>query len=164
MVGYEELFDYFKRERVGLLQTFENISIDDFTRDRGLSFGSIKGVFVHTVMVEDIWLHYRIAGLGVHTPFKQEDFVNLEDIVKYINEVDEKTVNFFRTLTKKELNREFKVARPDGRESVEKIENVLYHIPIENIHHYGEIFAELWKMSIQVPYHSYLTYIKERKK
>jgi uncharacterized damage-inducible protein DinB len=54
MIGFRELFGYFKTERTGLIQLFEKLSDEEFTKDRGLSFGSIKNVFIHTVMVEDV--------------------------------------------------------------------------------------------------------------
>jgi hypothetical protein len=32
----------------------------------------------------------------------------------------------------------------------------------ENYYHYGEIFAEFWKMNVDAPYYSYLAYAKEK--
>ena len=164
MLSYRDLFDYFKRERIVIIRALENMSNEEFTKNRGLSFDSIKGVFAHTVMVEDNWLHWRMAGLGLGTQLKLEDFKNLQDIKKYMTEVDEKTSKFFKKLTEQDLEREFKVIRPDGTETVERVENALYHIPIEVVHHYGEIFAEFWKMGINAPYYSYLNFSKDRVK
>jgi uncharacterized damage-inducible protein DinB len=163
MIDFRDLFVYFKNERAGILQLFKKLSDEEFTKDRGLSFGSIKNVFVHTVIVEDAWIHYRIAGVGTYTPHIPEDYASLNDVKKYVDEVDEKTERFFHALTDDMLNRELEVSRTSGRERVEKIEDVLYHIPIEVIHHYGEIFAELWKINIDVPYYSYLDYKREKK-
>ena len=162
MLSYRNLFDYFKMERIVIIQAFENMSNEEFTKNRGLSFDSIKGVLAHTVMVEDNWLHWRIAGLGLGTQLKLEDLKNLQDIKKYMAEVDAKTSKFFKKLTERDLERKFKVIRPDGTETMERVEDVLYHIPIEVIHHYGEIFAEFWKMDINAPYYSYLNFSKDR--
>lgn len=72
MLNYEDMFDYFKRERDGLIRALENLSDEEFMKNRGSSFDSMKNVLVHTVMVEDNWLHYKAAGLGEGTSLKME--------------------------------------------------------------------------------------------
>jgi len=156
------MFDYFKKERVGLIHAFEIMSEEEFLKNRELSFNSIKDVFVHTVIVEDNWLHHRAAGLGEGTQ-KPEDFRDLREIKKYMSEVDTKTAKLFNALTTNDLKRGVKRLQPDGKEVVNPLGDVLYHIPIEVIHHYGEIFAEFWKMNINAPYYSYLTFSKDKK-
>jgi uncharacterized damage-inducible protein DinB len=164
MLSYQVLFDYFKEERGHLIQAFEGLSYEEFVRPRGLSFGSIKDVFVHTIIVEDVWLHYRPNGVTMSSQIKREDIKNLQDVKRYVAEVDAKTVMLFQQLTDQELKREFKVIRPrpGGRESVERLGVILYHVPIEVIHHYGEIFAEFWKMGIDAPYYAYPRYLRDK--
>jgi len=163
LLGYEELFDYFKRARGKLIEALERLPNEQFTRARGLSFESIKDVLVHTVMNEDTWLHYRLPGLGNSNTQKFEDFRNLEDVKRYIAEVDEKTNRLFARITKEDLRKPVKRVSRDGSEEVFELEQVLYQLPIEAIYHFGEIFAEFWKMDLQAPYYSYLAYSKENK-
>ena len=162
LLDYQDMFDYFKKERDGLLHAFENMSEEEFTRNRGLSFESIKDVFVHTVIVEDNWLHHRAAGLGEGTQ-KPQDFRNMQEIKRYMTEVDAKTAKLFNAITTNDLKRRVKRVQPDGKEVMYSLGDVLYHIPLEVIHHYGEIFAEFWKMNINAPYYSYLAYSKDKK-
>jgi uncharacterized damage-inducible protein DinB len=162
LLSYQDVFDYFKKEREGLVQIFKIMSDEEFTKNRGLSFESIKDVFVHTVIVEDNWLHYRAAGLGESTQ-KLENFRNLQEIMRYITEVDTKTNSLFKNITSNDLKKMVKRPLPDGKETVYPLGDVLYHIPIEAIHHYGEIFAEFWKLNINAPYYSYLLYAQEKK-
>jgi uncharacterized damage-inducible protein DinB len=156
------MFDYFKKARAKLVEAFEKMPNEEFTKGRGLSFESIKDVFVHTVMVEDNWLHYRVAGIGSGTSRKFEDFKDIEDVKKYLAEVDAKTAKLFGRLTSQDLRKSFKRTLPNGKEEVLEVEKVLYHIPVEIIYHYGEIFAEFWKMNIDAPYYSYLAYSREK--
>jgi uncharacterized damage-inducible protein DinB len=164
LLGYRELFDYIKAERARLIESFGKMSNEDFAKDRGLSFGSMKDVLVHIVMVEDNWLHYRAAGLGTGTSLKPEDFKNLNDIKKYIADVDAKTAKMFDKMTDRDLQKQVKRTYPDGREDVYTLEQLLYHIPLEIIHHIGEIFAGFWSMNIDAPYYSYLSFSKEKAK
>lgn len=161
MLSYVDMFDYFKKARIRLVKDFEKMPNEEFTKNRGLSFESIKDVFVHTVMVEDNWLHYRYAGLGPGTSRKFQDFKGIEDVKKYMAEVDAKTVKLFGKIGDKDLRRAFKRTLPDGKEETLELEQVLYHVPVEVIYHYGEIFAEFWKMNLEAPYYSYLAYSRE---
>jgi uncharacterized damage-inducible protein DinB len=156
------MFDYFKKARAKLVEAFDKMPNQEFTRSRGLSFESIKDVFVHTVMVEDSWLHYRFAELGPGTNYKFQDFKNIDDIKKYMVEVDAKTAALFGKITNQDLRKIFKRSLPNGKEEVLQLEQVLYHLPFEIIYHYGEIFGEFWKMNIDAPYYSYLAYSREK--
>ena len=161
LLDYKKMFDYFKKERTKLIEVLEKLSSETLTENRGLSFDSVRNVFVHTVMLEDSWLHYMAAGLP-GTGLKHEDFEDLKVIRKYIDEVDAKTTLLFARMTDGDLSRAVRRPRPNGTENVYTLEQVLYHIPIEVIHHYGEIFAELWKMDLETPYYSYLEYSKNK--
>jgi uncharacterized damage-inducible protein DinB len=61
VIDFRDLFKYFKRERHELIAALGHLTWNQFTRDERLSFGSIKNVLAHTVIVEDTWLHFRIT-------------------------------------------------------------------------------------------------------
>ena len=61
-------------------------------------------------------------------------------------------------MTSNDLKKGVKRVPPDGKEIVYQLGDVLYHIPTEIIHHYGEIFAGFWKINNNAPYYSYLAY------
>jgi uncharacterized damage-inducible protein DinB len=162
LLDYLELFDYFKKARAKLVESLEKLTNEEFTKNRGLSFDSIKDVITHTIMVEDNWLHYRYAGLGAGTDRKFQEFKNITDVKSYMSEVDDKTAKLFQKLAEADLQKPVKRPLPNGGVTVYSLENVLYHVPIEIIYHYGEIFAEFWKMNIDAPYYSYLGYSEQR--
>jgi uncharacterized damage-inducible protein DinB len=161
-LSYEDLFDYVKEERIRVIQALKRLSDEEFTRRRGLSFDSIKDVLIHTVMNEDSWLHYRASGLGNRTERRFEEFNNLEEVQEYIAEIDEKTSKLFSGITDQDLQRDIWRQRRGGREESYKLKQVLYQLPIETIHHFGEIFGEFWKMGLEAPYYSYLDYSRDK--
>jgi uncharacterized damage-inducible protein DinB len=161
LLGYKELFDYFKKARGRLIDALERLPEEEFTKARGLSFESIKDVLLHTVMNEDTWLHYRLPGLGNSTTRRFEEFTSMADIRKYITEVDGKTNGLFAQITEDDLRRPVKRIARNGTEESFELEQVLYQLPIEAIYHFGEIFAEFWKMNLQAPYYPYLAYSRE---
>ena len=157
-MDYADLFEYFKSERAKLLDAFRKLPYEEFARNHELSFYSIKDVFVHTINVEDRWLHYRYHGLA-DPPFEPEKYTSLESILKYVGVTDAKTNNLFESITNEDLKNP---VRKLDDSKVYSLEQILYHIPIENIHHYGEIFAEFWNLNIDAPYLSYIRYSTER--
>lgn len=164
MLDHEEMFDYFKKQRAKLIEALGKLPNDEFTKNREISFQSIKDTLVHIVMVEDNWLHHRAAGIGTGTSRKPEDFKNLQDVKEYVSEVDAKTERLFGRMTEKDLRKEVKRTTQDGKVETFSLEQILYHIPIEIIYHFGEIFAEFWKMNFDAPYYSYLSYSRDKAK
>lgn len=157
MLNYTELFDYFKSERVKMVGALEKLTLEEFTRNRELSFYSIKDTFLHTIWVENSWLHYAYRGKQ-NPSFRPEGYPDLESTKNFIAEVDEKTFTLFNELKPDDLKKMVTRIQSDGKEATYPLEIVLYHIPIEVIHHYGEIFAEFWKMNLDAPYLSYARY------
>ncbi|MCL5788707.1 MAG: DinB family protein [Candidatus Marsarchaeota archaeon] len=164
MLSYNDLFDYFKRERAKLFEALGNMTNDEFIKNRELSFNSIKDVLVHTIIVEDNWLHYRAQGSKTDSPKKFDEFKTLGDVINYAREVDAKTNSFFSRIKEEDLSRKIERVYPDGRRMVYTLNQVLYQVPIEVIHHYGEIFAEFWKANQDAPYYSYLAFSKDTNK
>ena len=79
-----------------------------------------------------------------------------------MTEVDSKTSALFGRLTERDLDRKFKLTRPDGTETMERVEDILYHVPIEVIHHYGEIFGVFWEIGLIAPYYPIFSFLKNR--
>ncbi|MGI0092248.1 MAG: DinB family protein [Nitrososphaerales archaeon] len=150
-LDYTQMFDYFKSERVKIVEAFEMLPYEEFAKNRELSFYSIKGTFLHTVDVEDNWLHRAYRGLP-NSNFKPEEFKSLDNVKGFMSDVDKKTARLFKEITEGDLKKPVHRKLSSGKESTFSLEQVLYHIPIENIHHYGEIFAEFWKMNLDAPY------------
>ena len=163
-MSYRDLFEYYKKERTKIIVALEKLPNEEFVKNRELSFPSIKDVFAHSVMVEDNWLHYRAAGIPEGGKVKLDDFKNLADIKRYISEVDAKTEKLFSKMTDRDLAKDVKRITQEGKMETIKLEQILYHIPLEVIHHFGEIFGEFWKKNIDAPYYSYLIHVKERNK
>jgi uncharacterized damage-inducible protein DinB len=151
------MFAYFKSERKKLLEALGKISFEEFSKNRELSYYSLKATFAHTVVVEHNWLHRAYRGLP-NLDTKPEDFETLDEIKKFMSETDEKTATLFKEITRADLEKTVHRKLSTGQEITRPLEVILYHVPIEVIHHYGEIFGEFWKMNIDAPYLPYIRY------
>ena len=126
---------------------------------RGLSFDSMRDVFLHLTLVEDRWINYIIPD-----PFSKwvdpnfDAFEDMDSLKKYMQDVEGKTENYLKRLSLEELNRQIVFPwgdKPDTRISIEK---ALTHMVLEDMIHYGELSAALWQMGLEAPYSGFWRY------
>lgn len=99
------MYDYYKSQRARLIQVLEKLPDEELVKIRDLSFPSIKDVLAHTIMVEDNYLHYTAAGMSTGSNVKLDDFRTLQDIKRYMAEVDSKTEKLFAGMTEQDLSK-----------------------------------------------------------
>ncbi len=156
LLDYKDLFDYLRKARVKMIEALERLPSEELSRDRGISFGSIKNVFVHTVIAEDNWLHHIAVGES-WSRLRAEDFTSLDEIKEFIKRVDAKTDKLLSETTEQDLQREIRIVGTNEMEQSYELGDILYQVPIQAIYHFGEILAEFWMMNLEAPYYSYLT-------
>jgi uncharacterized damage-inducible protein DinB len=126
---------------------------------RGLSFDSMRDVFLHLTLVEDRWVNYIIPDRfkeWVDPDFGA--FKDMDSLRKYMQEVEGKTERHVATLSMEELNRQIVVPWGDKPYTRVSVENVLTHMVLEDMIHYGELSAALWQMGLEAPYMGFWRY------
>lgn len=126
---------------------------------RGLSFDSMRDVFLHLTLVEDRWVNYII-------PDRFKDWVdpdfaafqNSDSLKLYMEDVQRKTECYMATLSPQELNRQIVVPWGDKPYACLSVEAVLTHMVLEDMIHYGELSAALWQMGLEAPYMAFWRY------
>jgi uncharacterized damage-inducible protein DinB len=147
LIGYNHLVRelYFK--------ALAKLPWNDIAAPRGLSFDSMRNVFVHITLVEDRWINYVIPGRLVDWVDPEfGSFTDIETLKEYMRQTKEHTEKYLAVLTPDELSRQTKVpwdTNPDTKISVEKC---LTHMVLEDMIHYGELSAALWQMKKEAPY------------
>src|SRR5208283_3301318 len=125
----------------------------------GLSFDSMRNVFLHLTFVEDRWISYIIPDrLSQWVDPNFDDFKDIDSLKKYVQQTEIKTEKYLEKLSNEELNRQVVIPwgnKPDTRIS---IETALCQIVIEDMIHYGELSALLWQMGIDAPYLGFWRY------
>lgn len=139
--------------------SLDKLSWASVVEARGLSFDSMRNVFLHLTFVEDRWISYIIPGR-----FKEwvdPDFGSFRDIdtlKTYMQRVQKNTEIYLGKLSAEEQNRQIIVpwgAMPDTKISVE---TGLTHMVIEDMIHYGELSAAMWQMGVDAPYLGFWRY------
>jgi uncharacterized damage-inducible protein DinB len=120
---------------------------------RGLSFSSIRDVFLHLTLVEDRWISYTIPGrFSVWIDPDFCSFKDMDSLKNYMQQTKANTEKYLEKLSSEELNRQIVVPWGDKPGVSITIEKALTHMVLEDMIHYGELSAALWQMGLEAPY------------
>ena len=148
-----DLIEYNHVVRGLYLDAMNKITWGQVVEPRGLSFDSMRNVFLHLTHVEDRWINYIIPGR-----FKEwldldfETFKDIESLQKYALQVKSKTEIYIKTLSINELSRQIAGPWADKPSTIISVKTALTHMVMEDMIHYGELSAALWQMGIEAPY------------
>jgi uncharacterized damage-inducible protein DinB len=129
------------------------------TIDKGLSFNSMRNVFLHLTLVEDRWINYIIPDrfeAWVDPDF--ESFKDMDSLKRYIEQTKEKTEEYLAKLSREELKNQVVVPWGEKPYSKFSVETILSHMVMENMIHYGELSAAFWQMGLEPPYMGFWRY------
>jgi uncharacterized damage-inducible protein DinB len=157
-----DLIRYNHVVRQSHLDAIANIPWAQVVEPRGLSFDSMRDVFVHLTLVEDRWISYVIPGRfkeWVDPDFNA--FTDIKSIRNYTQQTRDNTEKYLPKLVPEELNRQIEV--PWGEKPYPKlpVEACLTHMVMEDMVHYGELSAAMWQMGLEPPYKSFWRYIHQ---
>jgi uncharacterized damage-inducible protein DinB len=151
-----DLIRYNHVVRETYLEAFSRLPWAQVVEFRGLSWDSMRDVFVHLTLVEDRWVNFVIPERfkdWVDPDF--DAFTNMDSLRDYMQGVHANTEKFLTNLKPEELDREIVV--PWGEKPYVKlsVEAVLTHMVMEDMVHYGELSAAFWQMGLEPPYKAY---------
>jgi uncharacterized damage-inducible protein DinB len=116
---------------------------------------------LHTIDAEDRLVNYVIPGRTVDWVSRNpDDFRDMDSIRKRAQEVEAKTKAFVAHLKPGELERKIDLPRKDLPTLSIRVEDVLVHAALENIHHYGELIALLWQMDVEPSHLGWIGYLQ----
>jgi len=135
------------------------LSWSEIIADKGLSFDSMRNVFLHLTYVEDRWIncvipgrHEKIVGMDFNA------FKDSEALKNYMQQAAKNTENYLAKLSADELKREVVVPWGDEPGAKITVETALTHLVVEDLIHYGELSAALWQMGLEAPYMGFWAY------
>jgi len=151
------LYEYIIESRERFLEAFRELGWAEVTKDRGATWNSMRGIFVHMLEVEDSWIHYDVAGRS--WPYGARDpsaFKTFEEIAAYHTDLAGRTRAYLDGLTDESLAGEvlFDWAPGKARSS---IEDVLVHAFIDELAHLGELICLMWQMDVKPPHVNWIS-------
>ncbi len=134
------------------LDAFAKLPWSEVAANKGLSFDSMRNVFLHLTMVEERWINYFIPErFGEWKNPDVDTYYDMDSLKRYMEAVKAKTEAYLAKLTPEDLARQITV--PFGAKPTQiTIEKGLTHMVLEDMIHYGELSAVLWQMGLEAPY------------
>jgi uncharacterized damage-inducible protein DinB len=159
-----KLLEYVHGLRNRYLEKLETLPFEEIIKERGASFDSIRNVFLHTLDAEDRMVNYVILGRTKDWTMRNpEEFRDIDSIRKLAKEIRSKTQKYVSKITPTELDRKVELSL-GGRPPIQvRTEDILIHVALENIHHFGELIALLWQIDVEPPHMGWIGYIQEAK-
>jgi len=146
-----KMLEYSQYLRHAYFDAFTKLSWDDFVKNRGASFDSIRNIFLHCVEVLDRYINMFIRGAGEQPRINFDDYDSFDKIRAYLDRVEYEVNAYLKTVTPQELERKFERKFTSGAVTL-TVEDALIDVFQEETHHYGEFIALLWQMQIEPPH------------
>jgi len=143
------------------LEQFGTLPWEEVVKSRGASFDSLRNVLLHTVDAEDRMVNYVIPGrLKDWVSRSPDDFQDIASVRKRVKEVESKTNAYAAKMTPAELERKVEYVRPGTPPLKVRVEDILIHVALECIHHFGELIALLWQIDVEPPHMGWIAYLQ----
>jgi len=121
----------------------------------------LRNILLHTIDAKDRYVNYVIPGRTEDWISRNpDDFRDADSIRKRAREVESKAKAYLANMKPDDLERKVEVPRA-GMPSVSvRVEDVLVHAALENIHHFGELIALLWQIDVEPPHMGWIGYLQ----
>lgn len=157
----KSLFEYSQALRNRYLEQIAKLPWEEIVKSRGASFDSLRNIFLHTVDAEDRLVNYVIPGRTKEWIQRNPDeFRDLDSIRKRAKEVESRAEAYVSKVSPSELERKVEMPRSGMPTVTVRVEDILVHSALENIHHFGELIALLWQINVEPPHMGWIGYIQ----
>jgi uncharacterized damage-inducible protein DinB len=153
MMSIEELqalldYHYWARDR--MLEAVEPLTPEQYTRDLGNSFASVRDTVVHTYSAEWVW-YLRWAGTSPTSAIDPSQFPDVATIRAAWKSQEEKIRLFLASLGPGNLDRTFEYRTLAGQESKSVFWHMLQHVVNHATYHRGQITTMLRQLGCPPP-------------
>jgi len=147
-----DLFEYLISTRGRFLEKGREIGWSEFTKDRGATWGSMLGVFVHMLDVEEGWWQIAVqGGSTADTPDRKVgDYESFDRLAEDNARVDALTRSRLATLTNEQVTRAVTFRWP--QETARSFEKIVVHAFVDELAHVGELICLFWQLGVKPPY------------
>jgi uncharacterized damage-inducible protein DinB len=156
-----KLLEYSQYLRRRYLETLGGLPWEEFVKDRGASYNSLRNIYLHCVATLDFYVNRLIQGDSTYSTINYDDYDNVQKINKYLEQVESKANKYLSKTTVGELSRKIERKRRDGTTIIVTVEDILIDFFQEETHHRGELMALLWQMDINPPHMGWTQYLNK---
>lgn len=152
MFTINELYQYSDRVRTKYANKLAELPWSETEKNREASFYSMKNILLHMIDNEEWMVNWVIQNKSKdYVRKKSEEYTSMKMILDHLEEVKEKSAQYFAKLNDGELNRKVKLTTGGGQTFELTVEECLFQSFTEQIYHIGELIALLWQDNVDPP-------------
>lgn len=142
------------------LDAVSRIPAEQFTRDLGNSFPSIRDTLTHVLTAEWLWLE-RWKGTSPTTLLAPETFPDVAALRRRWSEVESDQRAFIDTLTEETLAADVSYVSTGGESWTHQLGKLMQHVANHSTYHRGQITTMLRQLGAEPAPTDYLVYTDE---
>jgi uncharacterized damage-inducible protein DinB len=131
------LFEYGWWARDRLLATADGMSEEEFARENGFTYKSLRGILVHAMEAESFW-RGRFTGERDIAKIGDDELRSVAELTERWAEEESRLRGFLNTLTDEVVNGEFVIRRRSGEERKQPLWQLLVHVVNHGTQHRSE--------------------------
>lgn len=132
------LYDYNSWANTRTLDSCAPLTQEQFTRDLGSSFRSVRDTLLHIYGAEWVWLE-RWHGRSHDGLPSTVDFPDFDAVRRYLQEIDRSLVDYVDSLTNEDLQRTLSYKTTSGAPYTQPYWQMLQHVANHSTYHRGQL-------------------------
>ena len=154
-----ELYRYHRWANARTLDAVSGLSPDDFARELGGSFGSVRGTLAHMLGAEWVWLS-RWRGTSPDG-FPDWDVSTLDALRKRWRSLEADQTDFLEELTPEALDAPVTYRNTSGRTFTDPLAGLLRHVVNHATYHRGQVTTFLRMLDHAAPATDLVLFLRE---
>jgi uncharacterized damage-inducible protein DinB len=155
------LFEYTSWANALTLRCAATVSVDDFKKDLGASFGGIRGTLVHTMGAEWIWLE-RFKGVSPRQFVDEGEFPDVVTLRDRWAAIEAHRDAWLRGLRDADLSGPLRYSNLKGEPFEAPLWQLVQHVANHSTYHRGQAVAFLKQLGARPQSTDLLTFDRER--
>jgi len=155
------LYDYNSWANHRTLDACTALSPEQFSRDMGSSFRSVRDTLVHLMLVEWLWLE-RWHGRSPNSFAPAADFPTLDSVRARWAEIDRDLMDFIASLTAEDVQRVVHHTTTAGVPQAAPLWQMLQHLLNHGTYHRGQVTTLLRQLGAKAIGTDLITFYRER--
>jgi uncharacterized damage-inducible protein DinB len=141
--GLERLLDYTVWANHRAMRTVATLSVAEFRRDLGGSFGGVRGTLTHTLGAEWIWLERWKGVSPSKPPFDEGEFKDIVAVRERWKVVEDHRASWFRALKQDDVRKLVRYKNLAGQSFEAPLWQLVQHVANHSTYHRGQVVAFL---------------------
>jgi len=155
-----QLYDYNAWANARVLDAAAALTPEQFTRDLGSSFPSVRDTLTHVMAAEHVWLA-RWRGHSPRRLLDAAEFPTLGDVRARWAEVERELSEFVRGVTDDSLGRVIAYTNTRGEEWRYALGQMMQHVVTHSAYHRGQVTTMLRQLGARAVLTDFLAYLDE---